>query len=124
PCLLSFCKRTASDRDLHSYPTRRSSDLDIISMGARPVAVMDQLRFGAVDLPDTARVVHGVVSGVGGYGNSLGLPNIGGELVFDSSYQGNPLVNALCLGVLRHEDIHLANASGLGNKVVLFGART
>ncbi|MCK0118252.1 phosphoribosylformylglycinamidine synthase subunit PurL [Isoptericola sp. S6320L] len=97
---------------------------DIISMGARPVAVMDQLRFGAVDHPDTARVVHGVVSGVGGYGNSLGLPNIGGELVFDSSYQGNPLVNALCLGVLRHEDIHLANASGTGNKVILFGART
>jgi len=97
---------------------------DIISMGARPVAIMDQLRFGAVDHPDTARVVHGVVSGVGGYGNSLGLPNIGGELVFDGSYQGNPLVNALCLGVLRHEDIHLANATGLGNKVVLFGART
>jgi phosphoribosylformylglycinamidine synthase len=97
---------------------------DIISMGARPVAVMDQLRFGAVDHPDTARVVHGVVAGVGGYGNSLGLPNIGGELVFDASYQGNPLVNALCLGVLRHEDIHLANASGTGNKVVLFGART
>ncbi|GAA4724033.1 phosphoribosylformylglycinamidine synthase subunit PurL [Isoptericola chiayiensis] len=97
---------------------------DIISMGARPVAVMDQLRFGAVDHPDTARVVHGVVSGVGGYGNSLGLPNIGGELVFDASYQGNPLVNALCLGVLRHEDIHLANASGAGNKVILFGART
>src|SRR6478735_536011 len=97
---------------------------DIISMGARPVAVMDQLRFGAVDHPDTARVVHGVVSGVGGYGNSLGLPNIGGEPVFDGSYQGNPLVNALCLGVLRHEDIHLANASGVGNKVVLFGART
>ncbi|WP_448058809.1 phosphoribosylformylglycinamidine synthase subunit PurL [Cellulomonas hominis] len=97
---------------------------DIISMGARPVAVMDQLRFGAVDHPDTARVVHGVVAGVGGYGNSLGLPNIGGELVFDASYQGNPLVNALCLGVLRHEDIHLANASGTGNKIVLFGART
>jgi len=97
---------------------------DIISMGARPVAVMDQLRFGAIDHPDTARVVHGVVSGVGGYGNSLGLPNIGGELVFDACYQGNPLVNALCLGVLRHEDIHLANASGAGNKVVLFGART
>ena len=97
---------------------------DIISMGARPVAVMDQLRFGDVDHPDTARVVHGVVSGVGGYGNSLGLPNIGGELVFDGSYQGNPLVNALCVGVLRHEDIHLANASGVGNKVILFGART
>ena len=97
---------------------------DIISMGARPVAVMDQLRFGAVDHPDTARVVHGVVSGVGGYGNCLGLPNIGGETEFDPSYQGNPLVNALCLGTLRHEDIHLANAEGEGNLVVLFGART
>lgn len=97
---------------------------DIISMGARPVAVMDQLRFGAVDHPDTARVVHGVVSGVGGYGNCLGLPNIGGETEFDPSYQGNPLVNALCVGTLRHDDIHLANAVGEGNLVVLFGART
>ncbi|WP_196717257.1 phosphoribosylformylglycinamidine synthase subunit PurL [Actinomyces trachealis] len=97
---------------------------DIISMGARPVAVMDQLRFGAVDHPDTARVVHGVVAGVGGYGNCLGLPNIGGETEFDPSYQENPLVNALCVGVLRHDAIHLANATGTGNKVVLFGART
>ena len=97
---------------------------DIISMGARPVAVMDPLRFGAIDHPDTARLVHGIVSGIGGYGNSLGLPNIGGEVVFDSVYQGNPLVNALAVGVLRHEDIRLANASGVGNKVVLFGART
>jgi phosphoribosylformylglycinamidine synthase subunit PurL len=97
---------------------------DIISMGARPVAVMDQLRFGAIDNPDTARVVHGVVSGISFYGNCLGLPNIGGETYFDPIYQGNPLVNALSVGVLRHEDLHLANASGLGNKVVLFGART
>jgi phosphoribosylformylglycinamidine synthase len=97
---------------------------DIISMGARPVAVMDQLRFGAIDSPDTARVVHGVVSGISFYGNCLGLPNIGGETYFDPIYQGNPLVNALSVGVLRHEDLHLANASGLGNKVVLFGART
>jgi phosphoribosylformylglycinamidine synthase len=97
---------------------------DIIAMGARPVAVMDQLRFGAIDHPDTARVVHGVVSGVGGYGNSLGLPNIGGETVFDAAYQTNPLVNALGVGVMRHEDIHLASATGAGNKVVLFGART
>ena len=97
---------------------------DIISMGARPVAVMDQLRFGAVDHPDTPRVVHGVVSGVGGYGNCLGLPNIGGETEFDPSYQGNPLVNALCVGTMKHEDIHLANAEGEGNLVVLFGART
>jgi phosphoribosylformylglycinamidine synthase II len=97
---------------------------DIISMGARPVAVMDQLRFGAIDDPDTARVVHGVVAGISNYGNSLGLPNIGGETVFDSVYQSNPLVNALAVGVLRHDDIRLANASGLSNKVVLFGART
>jgi len=97
---------------------------DIISMGARPVAVMDQLRFGAIDDPDTARVVHGVVGGISFYGNCLGLPNIGGETVFDPVYQGNPLVNALAVGVLRHEDLKLANASGAGNKVVLFGART
>ncbi|MDE8668768.1 phosphoribosylformylglycinamidine synthase subunit PurL [Pseudarthrobacter sp. H3Y2-7] len=97
---------------------------DIISMGARPVAVMDPLRFGAIDHPDTARVMHGAVAGIGGYGNSLGLPNIGGEMVFDPIYQGNPLVNALAVGVMRHEDIRLANASGKGNKVVLFGART
>ena len=97
---------------------------DIISMGARPVAVMDQLRFGAIDNPDTARVVHGVVGGISFYGNCLGLPNIGGETYFDKVYQGNPLVNALAVGVLRHEDLHLANASGVGNKVVLFGART
>ena len=97
---------------------------DIISMGARPVGVMDPLRFGAIDHPDTQRVLPGVVSGIGGYGNSLGLPNVGGEVVFDEVYQQNPLVNALAVGVMRHEDIRLANASGVGNKVVLFGART
>lgn len=97
---------------------------DILSMGARPLAVMDPLRFGAPDHPDTRRVVSGVVSGIGGYGNCLGLPNIGGEVVFDPSYQGNPLVNALCVGAMRHEDIHLAKASGIGNKVILYGALT
>ncbi|WP_295014031.1 phosphoribosylformylglycinamidine synthase subunit PurL [uncultured Microbacterium sp.] len=97
---------------------------DIISMGARPVAVMDALRFGALDDPDTARVVHGVTAGISFYGNCLGLPNIGGETVFDAVYQANPLVNALAVGVLRHEDLKLANATGVGNKVVLFGART
>ncbi|MEO5535106.1 MAG: phosphoribosylformylglycinamidine synthase subunit PurL [Pseudolysinimonas sp.] len=97
---------------------------DIISMGARPVAVMDALRFGAIDHPDTARVVPGVVSGISFYANCLGLPNIGGETWFDPVYQANPLVNALAVGVLRHEDLHLANARGAGNKVVLFGART
>jgi phosphoribosylformylglycinamidine synthase len=97
---------------------------DIMAMGARPVAVMDQLRFGAADAPDTRRVLDGVVRGIGGYGNSLGLPNIGGETVFDACYAGNPLVNALCVGVLRQEDLHLAFASGAGNKIILFGART
>ena len=97
---------------------------DIMAMGARPIAVMDQLRFGPADAPDTARVLPGVVSGIGGYGNSLGLPNIGGETVFDKSYAGNPLVNALCVGTLRVEDLKLAFASGTGNKVMLFGSRT
>ena len=97
---------------------------DILAMGARPIAVMDSLRFGAPSHPDTTRVVSGIVAGVGGYGNCLGLPNIGGEAVFDPCYQGNPLVNALCVGAMRHEDIHLAKASGVGNLVVLYGART
>jgi phosphoribosylformylglycinamidine synthase len=97
---------------------------DIISMGARPVAVMDPLRFGDPEHPDTRRVLTGIVSGIGGYGNCLGLPNIGGEIVFDPSYQGNPLVNALCVGTMKHEDIHLAKATGLGNAVILYGART
>ncbi|MFF8657006.1 MULTISPECIES: phosphoribosylformylglycinamidine synthase subunit PurL [Streptomyces] len=97
---------------------------DIIAMGARPVAVVDPLRMGDAHHPDTKRVLPGVVAGIGGYGNCLGLPNIGGELVFDACYQGNPLVNAGAIGVMRHEDIHLAKASGPGNKVILYGART
>lgn len=97
---------------------------DIMAMGARPIAVMDQLRFGPADAPDTQRVLPGVVHGVGGYGNCLGLPNIGGETVFDESYAGNPLVNALCVGTLKVEDLKLAFASGTGNKVMLFGSRT
>ncbi len=97
---------------------------DIMAMGARPVALADSLRFGPADAPDTARVLPGVVAGIGGYGNCLGLPNIGGEVVFDASYAGNPLVNALCVGVMRVQDLHLAHASGVGNKIILFGART
>jgi phosphoribosylformylglycinamidine synthase subunit PurL len=97
---------------------------DIMAMGARPVAVLDSLRFGPAEAADTHRVLPGVVAGVGGYGNCLGLPNIGGELSFDPSYAGNPLVNALCLGTLRTDRIALAHASGVGNKVILFGAKT
>jgi phosphoribosylformylglycinamidine synthase subunit PurL len=97
---------------------------DILAMGARPVAVMDPLRFGAAEARDTARMLPGVVAGIGGYGNCLGLPNIGGEVVFDEAYSGNPLVNALCVGVMRHEHLHLARAAGAGNRVILYGART
>jgi phosphoribosylformylglycinamidine synthase subunit PurL len=97
---------------------------DILAMGARPVAVMDAIRFGAAEAPDTARVLPGVVSGISFYGNCLGLPNIGGELDFDPSYAGNPLVNALCVGVMRHHDLQVAEANGPGNQVILFGSST
>ena len=97
---------------------------DILTMGARPVAVMDSLRVGDLDAPDTARVLPGVVAGVGGYGNCYGVPNVGGEVVFDPTYGNNPLVNALCLGVMKHSDIQTSAATGVGNAVVLLGART
>ncbi len=97
---------------------------DILTMGARPIAIMDPLRFGPADAPDTKRVLPGIIAGVGGYGNCLGLPNIGGEVTFDETYAGNPLVNALCVGVMKHSDIKLAKAAGAGNLVVLYGAKT
>ena len=97
---------------------------DILAMGARPLAVLDPLRFGAADAPDTRRVLSGVVAGIGGYGNCLGLPNIGGEVVFDPSYAGNPLVNALCVGALPADRLQQAAATGPGNLVVLVGAKT
>ena len=97
---------------------------DILAMGARPIAVMDALRFGPADAHDTARVLPGVVSGISFYGNCLGLPNIGGELAFDPRYAGNPLVNALCVGLMKHDDLKSAVATGTGNKIVLFGSRT
>jgi phosphoribosylformylglycinamidine synthase subunit PurL len=97
---------------------------DILTMGARPIAVMDSLRFGDADAPDTKRLVNGVVAGVGGYGNCLGLPNIGGEVGFDPTYAGNPLVNALSVGVLPHARLQLAKAEGVGNLVILIGSLT
>ena len=97
---------------------------DILAMGARPVAVLDSLRVGPATARDTARVLPGVVAGIAGYGNCLGLPNIGGEVVFDPCYAGNPLVNALCVGVMRVGQLQRAQASGAGNKIVLLGART
>ncbi|WP_025272848.1 phosphoribosylformylglycinamidine synthase subunit PurL [Haloglycomyces albus] len=97
---------------------------DILAMGARPVAVMDSLRFGAADHPDTARVLPGVVEGISHYGNCVGLPNVGGEVYFDPCYQGNPLVNALSVGVLPREQLQTMQASGVGNVVILLGAKT
>jgi phosphoribosylformylglycinamidine synthase subunit PurL len=97
---------------------------DILAMGARPIALADSLRVGPADAADTARVLPAVVAGIGGYGNCLGVPTIGGELVFDRSYAGNPLVNALCVGALRVARLRVAQASGTGNQIVLFGART
>lgn len=97
---------------------------DVFSMGARPIALMDPLRFGPLDDPRSRWIAEGVVSGVSGYGNSVGVPTVGGETVFDETYQGNPLVNVFCLGVLPQDRLALARASGIGNLTVLFGSST
>ena len=97
---------------------------DVFSMGARPIALMDPLRFGPLDDPRSRWIAEGVVSGVSGYGNSVGVPTVGGETVFDATYQGNPLVNVFCLGVLPQDRLALARASGPGNLTVLFGSAT
>ena len=97
---------------------------DVFSMGARPIALMDPLRFGPLDDPRTRYLFEGVVSGISGYGNAVGVPTVGGEVVFDECYRDNPLVNVLCLGVLPHERLVLARAEGVGNLAVLLGAST
>jgi phosphoribosylformylglycinamidine synthase len=97
---------------------------DIFTMGARPIALMDPLRFGPLDDPRSRWVAEGVVSGISGYGNSVGVPTVGGEVVFDSCYQGNPLVNVLCLGILPVDRLVLAKATGAGNLAVLLGSST
>src|SRR3954464_6281525 len=97
---------------------------DIFSMGARPIALMDPLRFGPLDDPRTRYLFEGVVSGISGYGNSVGVPTVGGECVFDETYRDNPLVNVLCLGVLPHDRLVLAKATGAGNLAVLLGSST
>jgi len=97
---------------------------DIFSMGARPIALMDPLRFGPLDDPRTRYLFEGVVSGISGYGNAVGVPTVGGEVVFDDCYRENPLVNVLCLGILPHERLVLARAEGAGNLAVLLGAST
>jgi phosphoribosylformylglycinamidine synthase len=97
---------------------------DIFSMGARPIATMDPLRFGPLDDPRSRWIAEGVVSGVSGYGNSVGVPTVGGEVVFDETYADNPLVNVLCLGLLPTERLVLGRASGSGNLAVLLGSST
>ena len=97
---------------------------DVFSVGARPIALMDPLRFGPLDDPRSRWIAEGVISGVSGYGNSVGVPTVGGETVFDSTYQDNPLVNVFCLGLLPKERLVLARASGPGNLTVLFGSST
>ncbi len=97
---------------------------DIFTMGARPVAVLDSLRFGDLDSGRVRYLFGGVVRGVGDYGNCVGIPNIGGEVQFDRGYEGNPIVNAMCLGLMKHEDLITASASGTGSPLMAVGART
>jgi phosphoribosylformylglycinamidine synthase subunit PurL len=97
---------------------------DIFTMGARPIALLDSLRFGPLEQPANQRIVRGVVAGIGGYGNSIGIPTIGGEVMFDEAYSGNPLVNVFCLGLARHDAIIKGQASGVGNPVYYVGAKT
>jgi phosphoribosylformylglycinamidine synthase II len=97
---------------------------DIFTMGARPIALLNALRFGSLDTPLARRIFEGVVAGIGGYGNSIGIPTIGGEIYFDRRYAGNPLVNVLCLGLAHKDDIVKGAAKGEGNPVFYVGAKT
>ena len=97
---------------------------DIFTMGARPIALMDPLRFGPLDDPRSRWIAEGVVSGISHYGNAVGVPTVGGEVVFDSTYLGNPLVNVLCLGILPADRLVLGQAHGEGNLAVLLGSST
>jgi phosphoribosylformylglycinamidine synthase len=97
---------------------------DIFTMGARPIALLNSLRFGALDAPGTRRLLEGVVAGIAGYGNSIGIPTVGGEIVFEPQYAGNPLVNVFCLGIAKASDIIKGVASGVGNAVYYVGAKT
>jgi len=97
---------------------------DIFTMGARPIALLNSLRFGSIDAPGTRRLLEGVVAGIAGYGNSIGIPTVGGEIAFEPSYAGNPLVNVFCLGIAKASDIIKGVASGVGNSVYYVGAKT
>lgn len=97
---------------------------DVFSMGARPVAMMNSLRFGELDHPRTKYLFKEVVAGIAGYGNCIGIPTVGGEIQFDPAYEGNPLVNAMCIGLIDHKDIQKGQAHGVGNTVMYVGAKT
>ncbi|GAB2482371.1 phosphoribosylformylglycinamidine synthase subunit PurL [Alkalibacterium psychrotolerans] len=97
---------------------------DIFSMGARPIAMLDSLRFGELDNERTKYLLEEVVAGIGGYGNCIGIPTVGGEIGFDPVYRGNPLVNAMCVGLIDHKDIQKGQAKGVGNTIMYVGAKT
>ncbi|OTN79029.1 phosphoribosylformylglycinamidine synthase subunit PurL [Enterococcus faecium] len=97
---------------------------DIFSMGARPIALLDSLRFGELDNPRTKYLLEEVVAGIGGYGNCIGIPTVGGEIAFDPCYEGNPLVNAMCVGLIEHKHIQKGQATGVGNSIMYVGAKT
>ena len=97
---------------------------DVFTMGARPIALLDSLRFGSLDSPRARYLFAGVVKGIGDYGNCVGIPTVGGEVVFDESYEGNPIVNAMCVGVMRENELIRAVAQGVGNPIIAVGART
>src|SRR4029077_2111294 len=97
---------------------------DIFTMGARPIALMNSLRFGPLSSPGTSRLMEGVAAGIAGYGNSIGIPTIGGEIAFEPSYAGNPLVNVFCLGIAKHSEIIKGGATGTGNAVYYVVAKT
>jgi phosphoribosylformylglycinamidine synthase II len=97
---------------------------DVFTMGARPIALLNSLRFGSLDSARVRYLFAGVVKGIGDYGNCVGIPTVGGEVVFDAAYEGNPIVNAMCVGLLREEELMLAVAQGVGNPIIAVGART
>ncbi|MBD1382365.1 phosphoribosylformylglycinamidine synthase subunit PurL [Metabacillus arenae] len=97
---------------------------DVFSMGARPIAILNSLRFGELTSPRVKYLFEEVVAGIAGYGNCIGIPTVGGEIQFDSCYDGNPLVNAMCVGLINHEDIKKGQAKGVGNTVMYVGAKT
>ncbi|WP_018395500.1 phosphoribosylformylglycinamidine synthase subunit PurL [Bacillus sp. 37MA] len=97
---------------------------DVFSMGARPVAILNSLRFGELETARVKYLFEEVVAGIAGYGNCIGIPTVGGEIGFDPSYEGNPLVNAMCVGLIAHEDIQKGQAKGVGNTVMYVGAKT